>query len=75
MDCFSQQLQEDHQTSGCWKHQWSLPAGPGRRRNQNIPEIPVVLHAFKAWAQQALGGKQANKKVHDPYFGKNIVVR
>lgn len=74
MDCFSQQLQEDNLTPGCWKHQWSLPAGPGRRRNQNIPEIPVVLHAVKAWVQQALGGKQANKKDNDPYFGENIAV-
>lgn len=28
-----------------------------------------MLHAVKAWVQQALGGKQAIKKVNDPYFG------
>lgn len=58
-------LQDVGNTSGLCQ------TGLGSRRNWNIPEIPLVLHDFKAWVQQALGGKQANKKVNDPYFGGN----
>lgn len=61
-------LQDAANTSGLCQ------TGLGSKRNWNIPEIPLVLHAFKAWVQQALGGKQAIKKLMILILGKKIVV-
>lgn len=57
-------LQDDGNTSGLCQ------LGQEAEESGMFQKFPLVLHAFKAWLQQALGGKEAKKKVNSPYLGE-----